>query len=81
LNQQKFRGHFGYVLKKGTEGLYQTTVTSQLKPRAREREAAKKAAIIAATEQLTGSPVSVTARAIDGVKRRWTGVGNGRSDG
>jgi hypothetical protein len=68
------RGHFASVWQKNGDSLTATTVTSQRKSKAREKEAARRQAVAAEIENLTGSRPAMIARSIDGVCRRWTGV-------
>ena len=68
------RGHFASLWQKSGDILIPTTITSQRKSKAREKEAAKRALVAADIEKLTGSRPALVARSIDGVNRRWTGV-------
>lgn len=74
------RGHFSVVWKRSGSQIVNTTVTSQRKSRARELEAAKKAQLCAEIEAITGDPVRLISRSIDGVSRRWTGVKSNQAD-
>jgi hypothetical protein len=74
------RGHFASLWVKGGDIMIPTTITTQRKSKAREREAAKRAELVADLEKITGQKVRTVARSIDGVTRRWTGVKSNRSD-
>lgn len=65
-------GHFASIYASGV--VTPTTITSQRKSKVREHELAKRAAVAADIEALTGSRPAMIARSIDGISRRWTGV-------
>ncbi len=74
------RGHFASLWVPDGTSVIPTTITSQKKSLAREKEAAKKAALVTEME-LTFGPISVTSRSYDNVNRRWKGVSSNGSDG
>jgi hypothetical protein len=73
-------GHFRSLWARAGDILIPTTITSQYKSKAREREAAKKLALLDDIQELTGHPVSSVARSLDGIQRRWSGVKANNSD-
>lgn len=68
------RGHFSVVWRRAGSQIVNTTVTSQKKSLAREKEAAKKLLLCEEIQRITGEPVKLISRSIDGVVRRWSGV-------
>lgn len=68
------RGHFASLWQKSGDILIPTTITTQRKSKAREKEAARRELMAAEIEKLAGSRPAMIARSIDGVNRRWHGV-------
>jgi hypothetical protein len=60
------------VVATGHQGFTTTTYSVQRKSVAREREAEKIKQVAAEISQITGGPVQLVARPIDGIVRRWT---------
>jgi hypothetical protein len=60
------------VVATGHQGFTTTTYSVQRKSVAREREAEKIKRVAAEIGQITGAPVELVARPIDGIVRRWT---------
>jgi hypothetical protein len=58
----------------GHQGYSTTTYSVTRKSLARAKEAAKKAQLVEDIGQITGKPVELVARPLDGVVRRWTAV-------
>ena len=74
-------GHFASLWVPNGATLIPTTVTTQRKSYARQKEAAKKAQLVAELQQLTGQDSYATvARPFDDVQRRWKGVKNHQPD-
>lgn len=71
---KNIRGHFASMWISGGDYMVTTTITSQFKSKAREREMAKRAVVAAELQALTGEPAKLIARSIDGINRRWLGV-------
>lgn len=67
-------GHFASMWISGGDYMVTTTITSQYKSKAREREMARRAVIAAELQVLTGEPTKLIARSLDGTNRRWVGV-------
>lgn len=68
------RGHFASLWQKTGEILIPTTITTQRKSKAREKEATRREQMAVEIEHLTGKRPAMIARSIDGVNRRWTGI-------
>lgn len=73
-------GHFRSLWQRAGDVLIPTTVTNQIKSKARERELAKRLLMADEIEKLVGCRPAMIARSIDGVSRRWTGVKAHSSD-
>lgn len=68
------RGHFASMWISGGDYMVTTTITSEYKSKAREKEQTKRLEIAAELQKLTGQPTKLIAISIDGVNRRWVGV-------
>lgn len=74
------RGHFSSLWTQTNGMIVPTTMTTRRKSYAKQKEAAKRAELLADIEQLTGKPQSGISRKIDGINRRWTGVKSNQAD-
>jgi hypothetical protein len=80
--QKDVRGHFASLWVPSGATIIPTTVTTQRKSYARQKEAAKKAQVLAELRELTGSQDYATVSTpIDNVQRRWRSVRNHGPDG
>jgi len=77
----KVYGHFSSLWQPNGDMVVPTSLTDRPKRRSREKERAKKAALIAELSDLTGGKYgSTVAKSYDGVRRRWIGVHEQRHD-
>jgi hypothetical protein len=75
VNAPSSTGRYKVIkVETGHQGYSTTTYSVTRKSDAREREAAKKAQLVADIGQITGKPVELIARPLDGIVRRWTAV-------
>jgi len=75
VNAPSTTGRYKVIkVETGHQGYSTTTYSVTRKSEAREREAAKKAQLVADIGQITGKPVELIARPLDGIVRRWTAV-------
>jgi hypothetical protein len=71
----KVYGHFSSLWQPNGDMVVPTSLTSRPKRRSREKELAKRSALIEALSGLTGLPYRATvAKSFDGTQRRWSGV-------
>jgi hypothetical protein len=76
----KFRGHFSSLYGGRGTNMVSTTITTQYKSKAKDREAEKREALLREIESITGTPAQRVARSLDGVNRRWCGVAANKAD-
>lgn len=74
FNAADVTGHFAIV--PGTN----TTFTSRRKRQMSEKHEAARDKVVKEIECLTGAPVALYARALDGIQRRWSGVKSHQAD-
>jgi hypothetical protein len=75
IDPPEYSGHYIAIpVNTGSQGNATTTFSAMRKSYAREREAAAVRRNKAALEEILGTEVSLVARPIDGIVRRWTAV-------